>query len=98
MTAQGHQDAFAPPRLSARCRFGQRPLAGTWGNGHHAPKPDLYAAAGERGELRTFTCDSATAERSVGQHVHPSGRSASPTDAFSPKVDGFLTSSAILCV
>ena len=50
------------------------------------------------GELRTFAGDSATAQRSAGQHAHPRGRSASSSDAFPRKVDGFLTRFAILCV
>ena len=42
MTAVGHEDAFPRPRLSARCRFSQGTLAGTWGNGRDAPIPDGY--------------------------------------------------------
>jgi hypothetical protein len=33
MTAVGHEDAFPPPRLSARCRFSQGTFTGTRGNG-----------------------------------------------------------------
>jgi hypothetical protein len=34
----GHEDAFPPPRLSARYRFSQGTLARTRGNGRDAPK------------------------------------------------------------
>jgi len=33
-SAQGHEDAFPRPRLSARCRFSQGTFAGTRGNGN----------------------------------------------------------------
>ena len=33
----GHEDAFPPPRLSARYRFSQRTFAGTRRNGRDAP-------------------------------------------------------------
>ena len=35
----GDQDAFLPPRLSARYSFSQRTLVGMRGNGRDAPKP-----------------------------------------------------------
>src|SRR5580704_7387881 len=38
-SAQGHEDAFPPPRLSGRCRFSQGTFAGTRGNGEDAPIP-----------------------------------------------------------
>ena len=34
----GHEDAFPPAGLSARCRFSQRTFAGTLGNERDAPK------------------------------------------------------------
>ena len=49
------------------------------------------------GELRTLAGDSARAERSAGQHAHPSGRSASSSHGFPREVNGFLTRFAILC-
>src|SRR5215831_12198470 len=44
MTASGHQDAFLPPRLSARYRFSQGTLAGTRGKGRDAPMDETALA------------------------------------------------------
>ena len=38
LRATRHEDAFPPPRLSVRCRFGQGTFAGTRRNGRDAPK------------------------------------------------------------
>jgi len=38
MSLEGHQNAFLPPRLSARYSFSQRTLVGMRGNGRDAPK------------------------------------------------------------
>jgi len=38
---RGHENQFALPELSARCRISQRTLPGTRGNGRDAPIPDL---------------------------------------------------------
>ena len=35
---KGHEDAFTPPRLSARFGFSQGTFEGTRGNGREAPK------------------------------------------------------------
>jgi hypothetical protein len=43
MAGKGHENAFPPPRLSARCQFSQGTFAGTRGNGGNAP----YAAIRE---------------------------------------------------
>ena len=48
-------------------------------------------------EASNFAGDSAKAEGSAGQHARTSGRSASSTNAFPCKVDGFLTRLAMLC-
>ncbi|MGC1890065.1 MAG: hypothetical protein WA709_28910, partial [Stellaceae bacterium] len=49
------------------------------------------------GELRTFAGDSARrSDQQRSTHI-PNGRSASSTDAFPRKVNGFLTRLAILC-
>ena len=45
----GHEDAFPPPRLSARCRFSQDTFAGTRGNGRDAPEADMKVACGTSG-------------------------------------------------
>jgi hypothetical protein len=45
VTAQGHEDAFPEPRLSARCRFSQGTFAGTLGNGRDAPKAAVSPTA-----------------------------------------------------
>jgi hypothetical protein len=37
---RGHEDPFAPPRLSARYVVRQETFAGTRGNGREAPKAD----------------------------------------------------------
>src|ERR1700757_3569956 len=97
MVAMGHEDAFPRPRLSARCRFSQGTFARTRGNGRDAPKPDLCAAAGERASfelLPVIRLRRRDQQRST--HI-PNGRSASSTDAFPRKVNGFLTLFAILC-
>ena len=39
--ASGHEDAFLPPRLSARCGFGKETFVGTKGNRRNAPSADL---------------------------------------------------------
>jgi len=49
---------------------GEGTFAGVRGNDQVALITDLYAAAGERG-ASNFAGDSATAERSAGQHAHP---------------------------
>jgi len=46
MAAVGHEDAFPPPRQSARCRFSQRTFAGTRDNWRDEPIP-----AGPGGEI-----------------------------------------------
>jgi hypothetical protein len=43
VTAEGQEERFPPPRLSARCRFSQETFAGTHGNGRDAPKAVLPA-------------------------------------------------------
>ena len=48
--ALGHEGAFPPPRLSARCRFSQGTFAGRRGNGRGAPKPAVRLSRVERGE------------------------------------------------
>ena len=58
-----------------------------------ASKPDLYAA----GELRTLPVIRLRRRDQQGSRHIPSGRSASSTDAFPRKVNGFLTPFAILC-
>ena len=46
----GHEDAFPPPRLSARCAFSQRTFTRTRSNGRDAPKAILPAkSVGLRG-------------------------------------------------
>jgi hypothetical protein len=47
MTGTGHEDAFSPTRLSARCGFSQGTFVGRRGNGRDAPKTAL-----RRGTLR----------------------------------------------
>ena len=37
----GHEDAFPPPRLSARSAIRMQAFAGTCGNEEDAPKPDI---------------------------------------------------------
>src|SRR5215467_3345699 len=51
----------------------------------------------ERGRASNFAGDSATRRDQQGSTHIPSGRSASSTNAFPRKVDGFLTRFAILC-
>ena len=41
VTAMGHQGPFRPSRLSVRCRWGERTLAGTRGNDGDAPKAGI---------------------------------------------------------
>ena len=36
-SALGHEDAFPPPTLSARCRFSQETFVGTRGNARDVP-------------------------------------------------------------
>ena len=43
----GHEDAFPPPRLSARCRFSQETFVGTRGNARDAPIRDPRTRAPE---------------------------------------------------
>ena len=38
MAGKGHEDAFPPSRLNARCEFSQKTFAGTRVNGREAPK------------------------------------------------------------
>jgi acetyl esterase/lipase len=37
--AEGHEDQFPPPRLSAGCGFRKEPFAGAHSNGRDAPIP-----------------------------------------------------------
>jgi hypothetical protein len=62
-----------------------------------APKPDLYAAAGERASFELLPVIRLRRRDQQGSTYIPSGRSASSSDAFPCKVDGFLTRFAILC-
>src|SRR6516162_3719922 len=57
----------------------------------------LFTPRLERGRASNFAGDSAEAERSAAQHAHPHRRSASSTEAFPHKADGFLPRLAILC-
>src|SRR5215469_12976903 len=87
----GVQHNRANPRHSSRRHLRQL-MAGS----RETPKPDLYAAAGERTSFE-LSGDSATGERSAGQHAHPQRAFRLVNDAFACKVDGFLTRFAILC-
>jgi DNA-binding protein HU-beta len=62
-----------------------------------APKPDLYSAAGERASFELLPVIRLRRKDQQASTHSPSGRSASSTDAFPRKVDGFLTHFAILC-
>ena len=44
--AEGHEDQFPPPRLSAGCGFRKETFAGAHGNGRDAPIPDLRCRRG----------------------------------------------------
>jgi hypothetical protein len=46
---KGHEDAFARPRLSARCRFSQGTFAGTRGNEQDADFATFGPATGDFG-------------------------------------------------
>jgi hypothetical protein len=48
MAEKGHQDAFLPPRLSARYRFSQETFAGTRGNGRNAPRAAILRVANNK--------------------------------------------------
>src|SRR6516162_6635913 len=62
-----------------------------------APKPDLYAAAGERASFELLpVIRLRRKDQQASTHI-PTGRSASSTEAFPRKADGFLTRLAILC-
>src|SRR6516162_6596504 len=91
-TRTHHRCVPRPPRYTI-CRFSQGTFARTRDNGREAPKPDLYAA----GELRTLPVIRLRRRDQQGSRHIPSGRSASSTDAFPRKVNGFLTPFAILC-
>ena len=43
MTASGDEEQFSPPRLNARCWFGQETIAGMHGNEQDASIADLHA-------------------------------------------------------
>ena len=66
-------------------------------DGSRALKPDLYAAAAERTSFELLPVIRLQRRDQQGSTHIPSGRSASSTDAFPRKVDGFLTRFAILC-
>jgi hypothetical protein len=50
--------------------------------------PVRRTAAGERASFELFAGDSATAERSAGQHAHPSGRPPRQAMGFRAKLTG----------
>jgi hypothetical protein len=54
MAVSGHEDPFPRPRPNGRCRLGRETCAGVRANGRDAPKPDVYADAGERAKVRTL--------------------------------------------
>jgi len=49
----GHEDAFPRPRLSARCRFSQGTLAGTWVTGE-TRRFQTFPPLPRKGEVRSF--------------------------------------------
>ena len=66
-------------------------------NGRDAPKLDLYAAVGKRASFELLPVIRLRRRDHQGSTHILGGRSASSTDAFPRKVDGFLTRFAILC-
>src|SRR5215472_15475356 len=86
------------PRADHYFASNEGPVWGIFAHTLHRQRPTAERAetgplrrGWREGELRTFAGDSAMAGRSAGQHAHPTVRSASSTDAFPRKVDGFLT-------
>src|SRR6516162_10349603 len=73
-----------------------RPYAASSVTGCRAPKPDLYAAAGGSANFELSPVIRLRWRDQQGSTHIPSGHSASSTDAFPRKVDGFLTRFAIL--
>ena len=66
MAGKGHENAFPPPRLSARCQFSQGTFAGTRGNGGNAP----YAAIREDTIERLNSTHSGRSLISVAMDAH----------------------------